>query len=122
MLGDAQEIDMDRTIADDVEGDVLGQRALAIDHHDRIHEVAGHQQLHELALVDVDARGILLVAIDHGGDAAFTTKRREAPLPTCSRVSADSVSASLMCRFQCVKVKRSPARPPGMTLARNAGA
>ena len=45
LLGDAQEIDMQRPVGDRVELDVLGQgadgRAAGVDHHHRIHEVAG---------------------------------------------------------------------------------
>ncbi|MCY1173838.1 hypothetical protein D9M73_140160 [compost metagenome] len=76
---DAQEVGMDRTLGDGVERHVLRQGAnlLAIDfdHHDRIHEVTRHQEAHQRLFLDVDRLGILLVAVDYGGDAAFATKQ-----------------------------------------------
>ena len=95
---------MQRPVGDRVELDVLGQgaggRAAGVDHHDRVHEVAGAQHLDQRLLLDVDGEGLFLVAVDDGGDAAFATQAREAPLPARSRVSADSVSCSLIACLQ----------------------
>src|SRR3546814_5629210 len=70
---------MERPFGDDIERHVLGQRALRlavdVDHDDRVHEEAGHQELGQRLFLDMDRGGILIVAIDHGGHAAITTKR-----------------------------------------------
>src|SRR3546814_9691638 len=61
ILRHAQEVGVDRAILDRVESDVLGQGADGLaadfDHHDRVHENAGHQLLHQQLFLDVDHQG-----------------------------------------------------------------
>ena len=126
VLGDAKEIDVERPVGDRMELDVLGQRArrLAadIDHHHRVHEVARVKELHQRLLLDVDRRGVFVVAVDHGGDAAFTTH--------CTGGSLASPLARLGRQRQRFAHRMSPVRlrldnpatPPGMTMAGKARA
>ena len=73
-----------------------GWLAADFDHHDRVHEVPGHQLLHQRLFLDVDRDGVLLVAIDHGGHAAFTTQRTGGSLACPVARLGGSVSLSLM--------------------------
>jgi hypothetical protein len=78
MLGDAEEVDMHGAIRHRMELHVLRQRAgLAaadVDHHDRIHEVAGAQHLDQVLLFDVDRKGFQFLAVHDGGDAALVAQ------------------------------------------------
>ncbi len=77
-LRQAQEVDVQRPVVDRVERDVLGQGAdgLAadLDHHDRVHEVAGAELAAQFLLLDVDRQGFFLAAINDGGYPAFATQ------------------------------------------------
>ena len=79
VLADAEEVDVDRSARNRVELHVLGQGperlAGRIDHHDRIHEVAGRKHPGEELFLDVDSQRLLFVAIDNGGYPSIATKR-----------------------------------------------
>src|SRR3712207_8173578 len=85
MLGDAEEIDMQRPVGNRVELNVLRKgarsRAAGVDHHDRVHEVAAVQHLHQRLLLDMDREWLFLAAVDDGGDAALATHFPGGPLP-----------------------------------------
>src|SRR5690606_9278107 len=78
ILGETQEIDMDRTVADRMERNILGQGAdlLAtdVDHDDRVHEVAHAELARQLLGFHVNRGGFFLAAVNHSGDAAFATQ------------------------------------------------
>ena len=78
VLADAQEIDVDRPARHRVEINRLGQGAvrlaLEVDHHDRVHEVAGRKQFRQELLLDVDRQRLLLFAVDHGGHPAVAAQ------------------------------------------------
>ena len=69
---------MERAIVDRMERNVLGQGAHLLsakfDLDDRIEEVTGAKLATQFLLLDVDRDGGFVVAIDNGGDAAFTTQ------------------------------------------------
>ncbi len=78
VLADAQEIDVDRPARHRMELDVLGQRAVrlaaGVDHHHRVHEVAGREHLGEELLLDMHRHRLFLVAVDHGGDPSVAAQ------------------------------------------------
>ena len=68
---------MDRAVGHRVELHVAGQRAFGLsadlDLDDRVQEVTGLQHLDQGLRLDMDLHGFLLVAVNHGGYAAFAT-------------------------------------------------
>ena len=67
-----------------------------IDHHDRVHEVAGRKHLRKELLLDMDREGSFFWPYTTAGTRPSRRSSREAPLPARSRVSAGSVSCSLI--------------------------
>ena len=86
VLADAQEVDVDRPARNRVEVDRLGQRAVRlagdVDHHDRVHEVAGRKHLAQKLLFDVNRKRLFLLAVNHGRHPAIAAQ--------CSRGSLAS--------------------------------
>ena len=78
VLADAQEVDVDRAAADRVEVHGLGKSAVRLaadlDHHHRVHEVAGREHPGEELLLDMHRQRLLLVAVDHGGYPAVAAQ------------------------------------------------
>ena len=78
VLRQTHEVDVERTVGDRVEGNVLGERAHLLAAHfnfdDRVEEVTGAELTDQLLFLDVDRYGAFLGTIDNGGDATFTTQ------------------------------------------------
>ena len=78
VLRKAQEVDVQRSVGDRMESDVLGQRAQGLaadlDIDDRVEEVAGAELAAQFLLFDVDRQRFFIAAIDDGGDTAFATQ------------------------------------------------
>ena len=117
VLAHAQEIDMHRPIADDVERDILGERALrlarALDQDHRIHEMPGAQRPDERLLLQVDSGGGLVLAVDHGGDAALAAQRTGGSL--AHPVTRLGRERQLVAHAGSPKRCSVSAAPPGMT-------
>ena len=120
VLGNAQEIDMQRPVGDRMELDVLGQgadgRAAGVDHHHRVHEVAGVQHLHQRLLLEVDGEGLFIVAVDDGGDAAFATQRTGGSLASPFARLGRQRKLFAHCMSPKCGFTKVPLTPPGMTM------
>ena len=66
-------------------------------------------------LLDVDREGFLLFAVDHGGDAAFAAQCTGGSL--ASPFARLGRQRQLFAHFACLRMNKSPATPPGMTMA-----
>ena len=120
VLADAQEIDVDRPARDRVEVDRLRQGpvrlALEVDHHDRVHEVAGREHLGQKLLLDMDREGLFLFAVNHGGYPSIAAQCSGGSL--ASPVARFGGQRQLFAHFACLRLIKMPrATPPGMTMA-----
>ena len=101
----------------------LGKRAVRlaadVDHHDGVHEVAGRQHLGEELLLDVDRQRLFLVAVDHGGHPSVATQCTGGSLASPFARFSGQRQLFAHCSFSRYK---SPATPPGMTMAGEARA
>ena len=81
---EAQEVDMNRPVGDDVELVVAREHALLAPVHlqfeDGRQEVPGVDELVDVLEVDRDGLGLQTAAIDDGGNAAFATNGAGGPL------------------------------------------
>ena len=106
----AQEVDVQRLVGDDVELIVARQHALLaafdVELEDRGEEVTGVNELVEFLVLDRDRLGFLAAAINNAGYAASRRTKRAAPLPVPLRVTAASCLIAAMSCFPSVAPPR----------------
>ena len=126
VLGQAQEVGMQGAIRNRMKGNVLGQGAKRLsanlDHHDRVHEVAGAQLAHQFLCFDMDRQGFFIAAVNNGGDPTFASQCTGGSLASpFARFGGQSKSVAHVRAFRNRLKPVLPVTPPGMTMTGRAG-
>ncbi len=121
-LDDAQEVDMGWAIANRMESNVLWNGhllfATKVDLDHAVRKVAGHQQFDERLFLNMDEFGVLLVAVNYGGNTVLTTQFAGGSLASpvarlgrqCQLIAHVKSPIKLLCRHASRDVHERQAR------------